>query len=218
VRVRKADRYCETVDDISLQRPDGRHARRETTRRLLQQAAVDLFEEHGYDATSTVQVANRAGVSERTLFRIFVTKAGLVWHDPFVFSLLADLETPSAPHRPAARLLADAVLRAVEGMSDDEWQLNIRRRAIALSEPDLIAAGTQDLARVGERLEAAIRMSADDSPADDQQPSALTLFTWFSLVGFSRVPLAPETGRDEWARALIRVIDLAAHGALVRRL
>lgn len=35
----------------------------------LQQAALDLFGEHGYDATTVAQIAARAGVTERTFFR-----------------------------------------------------------------------------------------------------------------------------------------------------
>jgi AcrR family transcriptional regulator len=43
-------------------------------RERLQQAALDLYREHGYDKTTTAQIAARAGVTERTFFRHFPDK------------------------------------------------------------------------------------------------------------------------------------------------
>lgn len=46
----------------------------EQARQRLQQAALELFLEFGYDSTTTAQIAGRAGVTERTFFRHFVDK------------------------------------------------------------------------------------------------------------------------------------------------
>lgn len=43
-------------------------------RGLLQEAALDLFREHGYDETTTADIALRAGVNHRTFFRHFPDK------------------------------------------------------------------------------------------------------------------------------------------------
>ena len=43
-------------------------------RRRLQQAAIDLTLEHGFDAVTTAAIAQRAGVTERTFFRHFADK------------------------------------------------------------------------------------------------------------------------------------------------
>lgn len=43
-------------------------------RKRLQEAALDLFRMQGYDATTTAQIAEAAGVAERTLFRHFADK------------------------------------------------------------------------------------------------------------------------------------------------
>ena len=43
-------------------------------RRRLQQATLELFQERGYDATTTAEIAARAGVTERTFFRHFPDK------------------------------------------------------------------------------------------------------------------------------------------------
>ncbi|MEV7043575.1 TetR family transcriptional regulator [Amycolatopsis sp. NPDC051061] len=43
-------------------------------RRRLQQAALELYGEHGFDRTTTAEIAARAGVNERTYFRHFPDK------------------------------------------------------------------------------------------------------------------------------------------------
>lgn len=46
----------------------------EDVRGRLQQAALELFGEHGYDRTTSAEIAARAGVTERTFFRHFADK------------------------------------------------------------------------------------------------------------------------------------------------
>ncbi|KOG89407.1 TetR family transcriptional regulator [Streptomyces varsoviensis] len=43
-------------------------------RRRLQQAALELYRERGFDQTTTAEIAARAGVNERTFFRHFPDK------------------------------------------------------------------------------------------------------------------------------------------------
>jgi len=43
-------------------------------RKRLREAAIELYLERGYDATTTAQIAERAGVTERTYFRHFPDK------------------------------------------------------------------------------------------------------------------------------------------------
>ncbi len=46
----------------------------EHARRRLRQAALELFSERGYEAVTTAEIAERAGVTERTFFRHFPDK------------------------------------------------------------------------------------------------------------------------------------------------
>lgn len=54
-------------------------------RRRLRQAALEMFQEHGYDATTTAEIAARAGVSERTFFRHFPDKREALFDGEEVF-------------------------------------------------------------------------------------------------------------------------------------
>src|ERR1700729_4554814 len=64
-------------------------------------AAVDLFTEQGYDATTVAQIAERAGVTKSTFFRHFPDKREL---------LVAGQET-------LGRLLAEGIAEAPVGAS-----------------------------------------------------------------------------------------------------
>ena len=46
----------------------------EDVRGRLQQTALELFRQHGYDRTTSAEIAARAGVTERTFFRHFTDK------------------------------------------------------------------------------------------------------------------------------------------------
>ncbi|WP_326594633.1 TetR/AcrR family transcriptional regulator [Streptomyces sp. NBC_01803] len=70
-------------------------------RERLVVAAVDLFTEQGYDATTVAQIAERAGVTKSTFFRYFPDKREL---------LVAGQETLS-------RLLAEGIAEAPGGAS-----------------------------------------------------------------------------------------------------
>ncbi len=47
----------------------------------LQQAAMELFEEQGFEDTTAVQIAKRARVTTRTFFRYFADKQGVLFAD-----------------------------------------------------------------------------------------------------------------------------------------
>src|SRR5213075_2004618 len=70
-------------------------------RERLVVAAVDLFTEQGYDATTVAEIAERAGVTRSTFFRHFSDKREV---------LVAGQETLS-------RLLADGIAEAPAGAS-----------------------------------------------------------------------------------------------------
>ncbi|UOT01583.1 TetR/AcrR family transcriptional regulator [Rhodococcus opacus] len=54
----------------------------ERTRARIQSAAVQLFVEHGYNATTVDQISAAAGVSHMTFFRHFPSKDAVLLEDP----------------------------------------------------------------------------------------------------------------------------------------
>lgn len=75
-----------TIESLDL-----RERRRLQTGREICDAALDLFERHGVEATRVEDIARAAGVSPRTFFRYFPTKERAVFcKDPEMELLLAD--------------------------------------------------------------------------------------------------------------------------------
>jgi AcrR family transcriptional regulator len=69
-----------------------REQKKEQTRERLRAAAFARFDRHGYDATKVEDVARDAGVSPRTVYRYFPTKAELVFAaTPATLEQLTDL-------------------------------------------------------------------------------------------------------------------------------
>jgi TetR/AcrR family transcriptional regulator, regulator of mycofactocin system len=52
-----------------------------TSRRELRLIALRMFAERGFENTTIEQIAAEAGVSERTFFRYFTTKASVLWSE-----------------------------------------------------------------------------------------------------------------------------------------
>ncbi len=52
-----------------------------TSAREMELIALRLFSEQGFDETPVEQIAAAAGVSRRTFFRYFDTKAAVLWHE-----------------------------------------------------------------------------------------------------------------------------------------
>lgn len=101
--------------------PDLRAARAQRTREAIQAAALHLAVERGYEATTMEDVAARAGVSRRTVFNYFPTKADLFLRAPHVPEQ-ADVEAFVVGDRDLlddlARLIARANLSAVTQAED----------------------------------------------------------------------------------------------------
>src|SRR3954470_9714960 len=85
-------------------------------RERLVVAAVDLFTEQGYDATTVAQIAERAGVTKSTFFRHFPDKRELLTAGQATLSLLWGEGTAAAP---AAASPLEAVAAGLERASGE---------------------------------------------------------------------------------------------------
>jgi AcrR family transcriptional regulator len=71
--------------------PNVREVRRQQTRETIVDAATALFAERGFDHVSVLEIAQRAGVVEKTVFNHFPVKEGLVFEaDPPMQAALLD--------------------------------------------------------------------------------------------------------------------------------
>jgi AcrR family transcriptional regulator len=102
----------ERTDDVAVVvrrgRPPG------TSARELEIVALRLFTDQGFDETTVEQIAAGAGVSRRTFFRYFDTKAAVLWHE-FDGEVTA-LRTAFA-QVPKSRPMMDAIREVVVGVN-----------------------------------------------------------------------------------------------------
>ena len=109
----------------------------EDARRRLQQATLELFRERGYDATTTAEIAARAGVTERTFFRHFPDKREALFDGEAAFSdALADA-VAGAPEGLAPMDVLLCAFRSVEPMLERNRPFTQPRQEIIARTPAL---------------------------------------------------------------------------------
>lgn len=119
----------------------------------LRQAALDLYGEHGYDQTTVAQIAERAGLTERTFYRHFTDKREVVFSGEVQRILVSTLK--DAPASMTAMQAVTAALRAAGAVLDDRRELTRQRQRVIAANPSLqqreqikYAALAADLAEV----------------------------------------------------------------------
>jgi TetR/AcrR family transcriptional regulator, regulator of mycofactocin system len=122
------------VDRGAADEPGTRRGRPpSTSRRELRLIALRLFAERGFDNTTIEQIAAEAGVSERTFFRYFTTKASVLWteFETEVETIRASLAavTDDVPLMDAIR---GAVVAANHYHADDVPEMRMQMQLIAM--------------------------------------------------------------------------------------
>lgn len=122
----------------------------------LRQAALDLFGEHGYDAVTVTQIAERAGLTRRTFHRYFPDKREILFAGserlPLAVAEAVLAADPAlAPLRAALSALR-AVGTEVSAMVTDSG----RRRAIIASSAELLERERSKSAEVTAALREAL--------------------------------------------------------------
>lgn len=141
-----------------------RERKRRQTRERIEQAAMTLFMERGFDATTIEEITEAADVSKRSFFDYFPSKEEVVfaWQDSFADRLMAAI---------AARPAGESSVKAVEEALIVTVTASADERALALSElihctPTLKARDQLKYAKLEQKLtEALIARSGGDPHA-----------------------------------------------------
>ncbi|MFH9660880.1 TetR family transcriptional regulator [Streptomyces sp. NPDC017248] len=116
-------------------------------RRRLQQAALELYRERGFDQTTTAEIAARAGVNERTFFRHFPDKREVLFDGEADLRAALVREVAAAPEGlPPLEILLHAFRKAGRILEDNrafsEPRLEVIAKTPALRERDLAKAAS----------------------------------------------------------------------------
>lgn len=97
----------------------------------LERAALALFAERGYEATTVAEIADRAGVSKSTFFRYFADKRAVLFGTR---NMLADRFCDAILAAPPAAMAIDCIAAALEsaapGFTPDRRDLAAQRQAV----------------------------------------------------------------------------------------
>jgi AcrR family transcriptional regulator len=81
------------------------------SRGRLEQAAMELYVEHGFDQTTVAQIAKRAGLTERTFFRHYADKREVLFAGA---NMLQEFLVDGVASAPGSAAPIDAVVAALE--------------------------------------------------------------------------------------------------------
>ena len=110
----------------------------ETTRQRLQDHALRLFGERGFDDVTVDEVARAAGVSHMTFFRHFPTKESVVLDDPYD-PVIGVAVARQALELPALQRVRLGVMAAWESLDQPDGETTRIRVRLAAAHPALRA-------------------------------------------------------------------------------
>src|SRR6476646_9755901 len=101
----------------------------------LRQAAFELYGEHGFDQTTVAQIAERAGLTERTFYRHFTDKREVVFSGE-VRRVLVETVAEALASMTAIEAVT-AALDAAGAVLDERRDMTRRRQAVIAANPGL---------------------------------------------------------------------------------
>lgn len=136
-------------------------------RQRLERAALALFAEHGYDATTVAEIADRAGLTKSTFFRHFADKREVLFGGQ---EMLAELFSNAIRTAPPSATTADCLAAALESVAvaftPDRHDLAPQRRAVIAANSELQERELLKGARLSSVMADALRArGADDTTA-----------------------------------------------------
>ena len=166
----------------------------------LEKAAMELYGERGFDETTVAQIAERAGLTERTFFRHFADKREVLFAGS---GPLQDLLVQTVADAPASAAPIDAVEAGIEAIGT---MLEERRgRAFARERQHIVAASAElrerelnKMSSLAAALAGTLRSRGVEDPAASLLAEIGIAVFRISFEGWVAGPREPEL------RALIR--------------
>jgi AcrR family transcriptional regulator len=132
----------------------------------LREAAMQLYSERGFQQTTVAEIANRAGLTERTFFRYFADKREVLFAGS---ELLQDELVSAVSNAPAGVTPIDAVAEALMAagafFNEERREYSRRRQALIVANPELQERELIKLAALTTAMAAALRQRNVTEPA-----------------------------------------------------
>jgi AcrR family transcriptional regulator len=103
----------------------------------LQQAAIELFGEQGFEHTTVAEIAERAGLTERTFFRYFEDKREVLFEGADELRHLLEVTVADAPQTTGPLATIEAGLDAVGGVLENRKAFARQRQRVITANAEL---------------------------------------------------------------------------------
>jgi AcrR family transcriptional regulator len=169
----------------------------------LEQAAMELFAERGFERTAVAEIAERAGLTERTFFRYFADKREVLFGgSPALRDLLVESVEAAPPSTPPLEAIVSALAGGVAGFFADRRPFARARQAIIAENPELQERELIKLASLASAVAEALRRRGVAEPAASLAAEAgIAIFK----IAFER--WVDEDGPDDLARLIRESTD-----------
>ena len=190
-------------------RPGLRERKKAKTRAAIQEQALRLFRDQGYDRTTVEQIAEAAEVSPSTFFRYFPTKEDVVLYDA-LDQLLIEAFRRQPKDLTALRAMQAAMHEIWGALTPDEMAEQLERGRLAYEVPALRERYVLEMIRtvglmvdlVAERL---------GRPADDFEVRIATGATMGGVLS-AMVPLYESGQQVDVIDAVDRAVEVLERG------
>jgi AcrR family transcriptional regulator len=147
------------------------------SRGRLQEAALALYSERGFDQTTAAQIAARAGLTERTFFRHFADKREVLFGGS---DLLRERIVAGVADAPAGAGALEAVARGLDAaaamLGENRRDLAAQRHAVISATPELRERELTKLADYAAAIATALRdRGVAELPATVAAEAAMTV-------------------------------------------
>ncbi len=174
----------------------------------LQQSAMALYLERGYEAVTVAEIAAAAGLTKRTFFRYFADKREVLFAGAPLFQAQVVQAVADAPEHHAPIEAAVAAL-AVGGAQLEQFGRHARaRRELIASSPDLQERELIKMASLSAAVAGALRdRGLDSKRANLTAQAGVTAFTtgydrWIDTDGAGDLPALVQQSLDDLRRAI----------------
>jgi AcrR family transcriptional regulator len=132
-------------------------------RERLETAALDLFVENGYEATTVAQIADRAGLNRATFFRHFADKREVLFGGEDVLAgLFGDAIRDAPPEATLPECLRAAFAAAGTAMTPQQRARAAQRVLVVAANTEVQERGLLKHARIAGSISAALRARGAD--------------------------------------------------------
>ena len=164
-------------------------------------AALKLFAERGIENVTMDEVANHAGISRSNLFRIFPSKAAVVWGGMHQFKDELTARLSQSKGQNLVSLLHSAWVDSLHILDDSLVTLRLRLKLIG-SSPEVYGWGQGQLDQVRKLMEDAVIKNGGDALRAKMVSSAMVSASMSLLIHWAETddPRTPSELLDEGFR------------------